>query len=261
MPEENLTHLRAMLLQRRQEVFNRVRQLESDWQSLTERDIELEEEAQKSDLTLLFDQLDERGREQIEAIDLALCRMASGSYGICEDCEQLIQRKRLEALPETRLCLACARRYEAKQKKLRRPREALPCSALPDEYRNLDDEEMRMAIVEQLFNDKRVDLEELEISCLKGVVYLKGSLPGKKEHHILLQILTDVMGLTSIVDLLQSDEVVWEREERAPGKNIAVLSEEEQLAYGVEDYTDDVFEAGEEGVPYVPPEGPISKDY
>ncbi|MBW1834154.1 MAG: TraR/DksA C4-type zinc finger protein [Deltaproteobacteria bacterium] len=128
------------------EIFARLLWLESDWQVLKERDIESEEEAQKADETSLFDQ------DEIEDIDLALCRVAAGSYGICESCEKLISLKRLEALPATLLCRRCARRYGEKQKKLPRAREVITCAELPDEYKNLTNEELQMVILEHLRN-------------------------------------------------------------------------------------------------------------
>ena len=104
MSEGDMVRLREMLLKRRREIFEGLRRFESDWQALAKRDIELEEEAQKADLTIFFDGLDERGKNEIEEIDLTLCRMAVGNYGICESCEKLISLKRIEALPATRLC-------------------------------------------------------------------------------------------------------------------------------------------------------------
>jgi RNA polymerase-binding transcription factor DksA len=257
MSEDDALRLRRALLERRREAFERLNQFESDWQALSQRDIELEEEAQKADITNLYDYYDERAVDEIEAIDLALCRMAAGSYGICEVCEELIPLKRLDAIPEARLCVGCARRYEKQQKRLARPRELMPCAALPEEYRALNDEELQLLILEHLRNDGRVDLEELEISCRKGMVYLRGILPSATEHQVLLQILTDVMGLPAVVDLLGEDEVAWEREDRTPGRVIRAPLEEELLAYDRNDYTEDVFESSEEGIPYRPPEGPV----
>ncbi len=257
MTEQDLTHLRTLLLQRRREVFTRLHQFEADWQALGERDIELEEEAQKTDITTLYDRLDERTKEEIEAIDLALCKMAAGSYGICEECEALISYGRLKAIPETRLCVACARRFEKKQKRLRRPHELIPCAALPEEYRNMSDEELELLIIEHLRNDGRVELDELEISCRRGMVYLEGLLPDEVEHQILLQIVTDVMGLTSVVDLIGTDEIAWEREDRTPGKVVPPPLEAEPPASVGRDYSEDVFESLEEGIPYTPPEGPV----
>ena len=50
-----------------------------------------------------------RGRERffLEKIDQALKRIEDGSFGICESCEEPISVKRLEARPETTLCIRC----------------------------------------------------------------------------------------------------------------------------------------------------------
>lgn len=50
-----------------------------------------------------------RGRERffLDKIDQALKRIDDGSFGICESCEEPISLKRLEARPETTLCIRC----------------------------------------------------------------------------------------------------------------------------------------------------------
>ena len=250
MIKQGMIHPREVLLKQRREIFERLRRLESDWQALGERDIELEEEAQKADETSHFDQLDELEKDEIEDIDLALCRIAAGSYGICESCEKLISLKRLEALPATRLCHRCARRYEEKQKKLPRAREVITCAELPDEYKNLTNEELQMVILEHLRNDGRVDREELEVSCRKGVVYLEGVVPSENEHQILLRILTDVMGFASVVDHLEINKLIWEREDRAPGKAAF------RPSANADEISDDVFESQEKEGPYMFPDRP-----
>ena len=157
-----MPYLRELLLHRGKEIFNRVRELESDWDSLAERDIELEEEAQKADLSSLFNLLDERGKEEIEEIDL----------------------------------------------------------------------------------------DELEILCRKGAISLEGVLPSESQHQILLQILTDVMGFTAIINHLQISELIWEREDRAPGRaGVPVSADEEKIS-------EDVFESQEEATPYIFPDRP-----
>ena len=40
-------------------------------------------------------------------IDEALRRLNDGSYGVCEDCEDLIEEARLKALPFARRCIKC----------------------------------------------------------------------------------------------------------------------------------------------------------
>ena len=250
MSEGDMGRLKEMLLKRRQEIFEWLQRFESDWQSLEERDIELEEEAQKAALTSHYNQLDQRRQEELEEIDLALCRMAAGSYGICESCQKLISLKRLEALPATRLCRKCAHKYKEEQRKLSPAWEAISCAELPDEYQNLNNEELRMLILDHLRNDGRVDLEELDICCRCGVVYLEGVVPSEGEHEILLQILTDVMGFASTIDHLQITELMWEREDRAPGRTPFALSAD------VEEISDDVFESQEKETPYIFPDRP-----
>ena len=46
------------------------------------------------------------------AVDAALDRIVSGSYGVCARCGQPIGFARLEARPEATLCIACARAAE-----------------------------------------------------------------------------------------------------------------------------------------------------
>ncbi len=47
-------------------------------------------------------------REKLAAIDDALSNVAQGTYGICESCGRSIGDERMEALPATRTCIACA---------------------------------------------------------------------------------------------------------------------------------------------------------
>ena len=46
-------------------------------------------------------------------IDAAIRRIREGSFGICEDCGCIIPVARLEAIPYTRLCVACQARRES----------------------------------------------------------------------------------------------------------------------------------------------------
>lgn len=48
----------------------------------------------------------------LEAVEQALERIQARRYGICEECEGLIARKRLEAIPFASLCIKCAEREE-----------------------------------------------------------------------------------------------------------------------------------------------------
>lgn len=54
---------------------------------------------------------------KIKEIDDALARLENGSYGICEETEELIEEKRLIAIPWTRLSLEGAESREREQKR------------------------------------------------------------------------------------------------------------------------------------------------
>lgn len=45
--------------------------------------------------------------DQLSSLDLALKKVKQGTYGFCERCGQPIDPARLEAVPETTLCLPC----------------------------------------------------------------------------------------------------------------------------------------------------------
>ncbi len=54
-------------------------------------------------------------QQQLKEIEGALIRLKTGSYGICESCEEAIGPKRLKAIPEARLCITCSRAQEAQR--------------------------------------------------------------------------------------------------------------------------------------------------
>jgi len=256
MSKQDSMRLRGMLLKQREEIFERIQRLESDWQGLGERDIEIEEEAQKADVTSLFSQLDDLEKVGIEEIDLALFKMPGGTYGLCEGCRKPISLKRLEVLPATRLCQKCARKYEEKQKRLPPAREVITSAELPAEYKDLSNEELREVIWEHLRNDGRIDLEELEIHCRRGVLYLEGVIPSDDERDILLRILTDNMGFEAIIDHLEINKLIWERRNRSAGTTAPALGPEKRKIYEIDEVAEDVFESQEEGTPYMFPDRP-----
>lgn len=54
----------------------------------------------------------QRHVDEIRAIDAALLRIATGSYGTCSDCGATIAHERLQAYPTAERCHACQARYE-----------------------------------------------------------------------------------------------------------------------------------------------------
>lgn len=51
----------------------------------------------------------------LKYLDRALQMIEEGTYGICQDCKEPIQKKRLELVPTARLCIACKLKEEQKR--------------------------------------------------------------------------------------------------------------------------------------------------
>ena len=140
MVKKDLLKLKKRLKHRRREIFKQAAHLEAEREELGQRHIEPIDEAQKEDLARLVHKLDERGKEEIEEIDMALDKMNSGSYGRCELCSKTIPFKRLEVVPATRLCRKCAQKVEETQKLRKHHRDEIIGDERLDEYRSLKDE-------------------------------------------------------------------------------------------------------------------------
>lgn len=69
--------------------------------------------AQEREKTFLF--ASREGR-YLKYLDRALLNLEEGTFGVCEDCHEAIQKKRLELVPTARLCVACKLKEEQKKR-------------------------------------------------------------------------------------------------------------------------------------------------
>ena len=51
--------------------------------------------------------------ETLDLVEQALARIRDRTYGVCEECEGVIAKKRLEAIPFAPLCIRCAEKLES----------------------------------------------------------------------------------------------------------------------------------------------------
>lgn len=70
--------------------------------------------------------LQSRIRDTLVQVEHALQKLDEGTYGLCDNCGQLIDRARLEALPQAALCVNC----KALQEGRRNRNGGLPCQTL-----------------------------------------------------------------------------------------------------------------------------------
>ncbi len=60
-------------------------------------------------------QLKHREAKYLKKIEAALSRIRSGTFGVCENCEEPIEERRLKARPTTTFCLACKELSERRE--------------------------------------------------------------------------------------------------------------------------------------------------
>jgi DnaK suppressor protein len=113
MDAETLAKYRECLLTLQRQVEQRVFRLETELSTMeAERDIERMDHAQEEAVNDEMIALDERSRQQVQAIQAALTRIEEGTYGDCARCGEPINPKRLEMLPMTQLCVRCQEQLE-----------------------------------------------------------------------------------------------------------------------------------------------------
>lgn len=116
MDQKSLTKYKKLLLEEKQRVMNNSRKNLDDIKVdaddlMDETDLAATEVSQ----TLAF-KLRDRERLLLSKIDQALAKIDEGTFGVCEDCEEPIEPKRLEARPVSSLCIACKEREEHREK-------------------------------------------------------------------------------------------------------------------------------------------------
>lgn len=95
--------IRSRLLSRLTDLTARTGRLETDRRA--ELDPDAEEQAAELESEEVVDALDEAARAEIAALQAALTRFDSGTYGRCEVCGVAIPRARLAAIPTTTRCI------------------------------------------------------------------------------------------------------------------------------------------------------------
>ncbi|MDJ0761799.1 MAG: TraR/DksA C4-type zinc finger protein [Myxococcota bacterium] len=116
MKAKDLEKFEKILIEKREMLLKNARQtLESDM-TLDTADLPDEMDLASSEYLQSF-QFRLRGRERtfLSKIDKALAKIKDSSFGVCEECEDQIHPKRLEARPETTLCIKCKEAQEREE--------------------------------------------------------------------------------------------------------------------------------------------------
>jgi len=106
----NTQKYRDALMARLGELDTRLHAIEGALDSPKSRDWD-ELAAEREDDEML-EHLGQSGQDEIARIRAALERIRQGSYGTCTGCGEQIAPERLDILPETPLCRACAAQHD-----------------------------------------------------------------------------------------------------------------------------------------------------
>lgn len=76
--------------------------------------------AQNLIINEMVERLSMREKESFTKLNNALQRIEEGSFGLCEECEEPIGEKRLQAVPYCTTCISCAEQQERMARQYRK---------------------------------------------------------------------------------------------------------------------------------------------
>ena len=117
MNKATLKKFRTLLTEKRDEILKKAKQTLEQDMALDTDDLPDEMDLASSEYLHSFT-FRLRGREKVflQKIDHALEKIKDGSFGVCEQCDEPISIKRLEARLETTLCIRCKEDQERIEK-------------------------------------------------------------------------------------------------------------------------------------------------
>ena len=117
LKKKELNRFRGILEEKKEEILRNAKKTLNEEMTLDVDDLPDEMDLASSEYLQSF-QFRLRGREKtfLKKIDHALAKIDEGTFGICEDCGEPIHMKRLDARPETTLCIRCKEDQERVEK-------------------------------------------------------------------------------------------------------------------------------------------------
>lgn len=117
LTKTQLKKFKELLEQKRMEIIRKAQQTLDEEMALDANDLPDEMDLASSEYLQSFT-FRLRGREKVflDKIGKALEKIDAGNFGVCDDCGERISIKRLEARPETTLCIRCKEDQERVEK-------------------------------------------------------------------------------------------------------------------------------------------------
>lgn len=117
LKKSDLKRFKEMLEEKRRQIIQNAQSTLAEDMTLDANDLPDEMDLASSEYLQSFT-FRLRGREKafLEKIEHALAKIQDNTFGICEECGEEISIKRLEARPETTLCIKCKEDQERLEK-------------------------------------------------------------------------------------------------------------------------------------------------
>ena len=117
LSKTELDHFKGVLLQHRAQIIANAQETLAEDMTLDANELADEMDLASSEYLQSFT-FRLRGREKVflDKITRALVKLDDGTFGTCEECGEEISVKRLEARPETSLCIRCKEDQERQEK-------------------------------------------------------------------------------------------------------------------------------------------------
>jgi len=115
--KKDLKRFKTMLDESKRQLLASAKKTLSEESSFDTNELpdEIDQASSEYQQSMIF-RLRDREKFLLAKIDKALQRIESGTFGICEKCEEEISFKRLEARPVTTLCIRCKEEQEQKER-------------------------------------------------------------------------------------------------------------------------------------------------
>ena len=108
MTETKLNEFKEILLERKEQILKNIKDNTKEIDGL--KNAEASDEADHATISTdaaIETALNLKQQQELKEIEYALFKIANGSYGICEMCEDLIGEARLAVKPQAKFCIVC----------------------------------------------------------------------------------------------------------------------------------------------------------
>ena len=113
LDKKMIARFKKILLKEREQIVGEVKQIVESSKEMGQDGIQdIGDEAANIYNKQVLLSLNENERMRLQEVDESLDRIENGTYGVCEECGELIGLKRLEVRPVAKYCVPCKTKME-----------------------------------------------------------------------------------------------------------------------------------------------------